>query len=511
MVTRTAVCGARCAGSASLMPAHPSKGKGDLAPGTIIGDRYRIESLLGKGGMGAVYLAFDPKLQRRVALKILGERHRDAPDAVERFIREARGLARCSHPNLVQVYEVFPDPREPWFVMEYHRARTLSQRVRKSGAFPPETAARILRHVCAALGEIHKHGLIHRDIKTANILLTEDRRVILMDFGLVKAPDELSLTLEGMILGTPEYMSPEQAQGKPLTPASDLYSLGIVLYELLTGKVPFTGSTALTVLRKQIQDPPPEIPADRKDIPVPLRAAVRRAMAKDPAERFQTTRAFAEALGAEALGGSASGATAAASAVSAPPTRGSTAPGRPLASLHAAPPPAPSAPARPVPSAPIPARSSRARRVLLATVLFLLGAAGLVAITRDDTLPRGLPPAALPRAQIERLLLKSPLPEAARRLRGACAAPADRPWLEGLYRRLSGPLPLRRTPEPLLLATREAHAALVARLLSDSPGSPWEEKARGHIGALRERLDRDGAAWPPEKLKTLREAAEALR
>ncbi len=478
-----------------MTPAPPPKGKGDLARGMVIGDRYRIESLLGKGGMGAVYLAFDPKLQRRAALKILGERHRDAPDAVERFIREARGLARCSHPNLVQVYEVFPDPREPWFVMEYHRAQTLAQRVRKSGAFPPETASRIVRHLCAALGEIHKHGLIHRDVKAANVLLTEDRRVILMDFGLVKAPDELSLTLEGMILGTPEYMSPEQAQGKPLTPASDLYSLGIVLYELLTGKVPFTGSTALTVLRKQIQEPPPDLPASRTDIPEFLRAAVRRAMAKTPAARFQTTRAFAEALGGGASGVAAAGPAPTAQASAAQASRSGAA--RPQETAAAARVAA--------------ARPSRTRGVLLAAVLVLLGVAGLVAITRDDRVPRALPTAALQRAEIENLFLKSPLPEAARRLRGAHAASGDRAWLEDVYGRLSRPPAARRIPESLLRATQQAHAALVARLLSDVPGSPWEGKARGHLRDLRDRIERDGAFWPPARRDALREAEEAMR
>jgi len=257
---------------------------------------YIIQRLLGKGGMGAVYLAVDPTLKRQVALKVLAPTLAADPEYVARFQREATSLARIRHPNLVHVYAVGEDAGRHFIAMEYLRGQSVADILRRAGPLPVPTAVRILGQVLAALDKVHGAGIVHRDLKPANIMIDEDQRAILTDFGLAKPRHDRSVTTDNTLIGTPEYMAPELAEGQDADFRSDIYALGVILFELVTGRAPFQGNSAFATLRQQIERPVPSASALVPGLPAALDAIIARATAKRPAERYPSVRALAADL-----------------------------------------------------------------------------------------------------------------------------------------------------------------------------------------------------------------------
>ncbi|MFA4986231.1 MAG: serine/threonine-protein kinase [Candidatus Brocadiia bacterium] len=258
---------------------------------------YEIRKLLGSGGMGMVYLAHEMKLDRHVAVKILSPQLALDAAFVERFSREARALAALSHRNLIHVYAI--DRTEDgyhYMAMEYLDGRTLDARILETGGLAVPEALGIMGQVLSALSAIHRAGLVHRDIKPANIMLNKDGRAILMDFGLAKSNDQPGVTREGIIAGTPEYMSPEQARGEELDNRSDLYSLGVVFFEMLTAKVPFEGPSAITILRQHCEDEPPDVMKLRPGLPREVAHVLDVMLAKQASARFGDACDMAAAL-----------------------------------------------------------------------------------------------------------------------------------------------------------------------------------------------------------------------
>ena len=272
----------------------------------LLNGRYRVLRPLGAGGMASVFLAEDLRLGRRVAVKILHEQFASDPSFVARFEGEARMAAALSHPNIVQIYDVGHDNDRRYIVMEYVEGETLKDTVARQGALPVPRALAVIGGVLSALEFAHAHNLIHRDIKAQNILLTPQGAVKVTDFGIARevgggaAP---TLTATGMIIGTAQYFSPEQAQGRPATAQSDVYSAGVVLYEMLTGRLPFEGDNPFAVAMQQINGVPPRPTRLNAAIPPAVEAVVLRALAKDPAARFASARDMKSAVDG-ALGGS---------------------------------------------------------------------------------------------------------------------------------------------------------------------------------------------------------------
>jgi eukaryotic-like serine/threonine-protein kinase len=263
----------------------------------VLGGRYRLEASIGTGGMAQVYRGVDTTLDRTVAIKILAPQFARDPSFVDRFRREAQAAARLNHPNIVNVYDTGVDGDTNYIVMEYVEGRTLAEYLASGGRLAPTRAAGIAEKVAEALAAAHAQGVIHRDIKPANIMVTRDGRVKVMDFGiarLVAGPDTVEQT--AAVLGTAAYLSPEQAQGQTVDARSDLYSLGVVLYEMLAAQPPFTGDSAMAVAYKHVQETPPPPSSLNHDVPPPLDAVVMRALAKNPANRYQTAGEFRDDL-----------------------------------------------------------------------------------------------------------------------------------------------------------------------------------------------------------------------
>jgi serine/threonine protein kinase len=272
--------------------------------GTLTGQRlgtYQLVEKLGQGGMGAVYKARDVSLQRTVAVKVLPAALAADGTYVKRFVREARALAKLSHPNLVHIYHVGQKEGLYYFAMEYVRGRSLFGMVRGSGALTVAEFLRISGQTLAALHKIHSVGMTHRDVKSSNVIIEDDTgRAVLMDFGLAKersTPEsEPALTSAGVVLGTPEYMSPEQCEGREVDARSDIYSMGIMAYEMLTGEMPFTGKSAIAVLRQQVDSPPPSLLEKRPEVPRELDRVLAKALAKVPDERYGSAAEMAADL-----------------------------------------------------------------------------------------------------------------------------------------------------------------------------------------------------------------------
>ncbi len=256
--------------------------------------QFQVTRELGRGGMAVVYEAYQPALQRCVAIKVLPPQLGLDPDFVTRFRHEAIAAARLKHPHIVTVYDVGSEGGVNYIVMELVEGESLASVIRRSGAMSLERAGRILGQVAAALDYAHAQGFVHRDIKPGNIMLGAGDHVTLMDFGIAKALSGTRLTQTGATIGTPEYMSPEQVRGAGVDHRSDIYALGIVAYEMLTGNVPFSGTTA-SLLYKQVNEPPP-MEALVTRVPPHVTTAVSRALAKDPTQRFQKASEFAAAL-----------------------------------------------------------------------------------------------------------------------------------------------------------------------------------------------------------------------
>lgn len=254
--------------------------------GTLLSGRYRLESKLGSGGMSTVYLAIDETLGRNVAIKVMHREISDQPDQLERFRREARGVAQLSHPNLVAVIDAGEDGGHPYIVFEYVPGETLKKRIAESGRLATDEATAYAIEIGRGLAAAHAAGLVHRDVKPQNVLIDADGRAKVTDFGIARSIEEHGLTATGRVLGTTDYVSPEQAMGKAVDPRTDVYSLGIVLYEMLTGEVPFTAETQVGVAMKHVNDLMPDVQDRRPDTSAALAAAVDRATAKQPQDRY---------------------------------------------------------------------------------------------------------------------------------------------------------------------------------------------------------------------------------
>ena len=266
-------------------------------PGDLIADRYELEELVGTGGMSTVFRAHDLQLERRVAIKILHEHYAEDPEYLERFRREARAVARLSHPNIVTVIDRGDDDGRQYIVFENVEGENLKELIVRSGPLPVRHALELVLAVADGLAFAHEQGLVHRDVKPQNVLLSREGEIKVTDFGIARSLHvDHGMTQTGTVLGTGEYLAPEQASGKPVSPATDVYSLGVVLWELLAGEVPFTGDNFVAVALRHVNEPPPSLRQRRPDVSPRLDAAVERALAKDPARRFPTMAAFAEEL-----------------------------------------------------------------------------------------------------------------------------------------------------------------------------------------------------------------------
>jgi serine/threonine protein kinase len=335
-------------------------------PGTLIDGRYEVTRLLGRGGMAEVYLAHDRLLDRQVAVKVLREHLSGDDRLLTRFRREARAAAGLSHRNIVAVHDVGVDGDAPFIVMELVRGRPLSDVLTEQGPFSPERVAEIGEAAARALEVAHQAGIVHRDVKPGNVMVTEDGEVKLLDFGIANAVRWTRLTDTPAVQGTAEYMAPERIRGEPADRRSDIYALGVVLYEISVGRPPFAGETPLAIAYRHLEEAPPPPQAVRPDLPAGLSSILLRCLAKQPGDRYGR----AEDLAAD------------------------------LRRFRAGEPPS---------TAPIPARPTlpldldadeepeRPRRwgrvaVVLAVILALLGTALIVPLFRGDPVPAGPKP-----------------------------------------------------------------------------------------------------------------------
>jgi eukaryotic-like serine/threonine-protein kinase len=322
----------------------------------VLLDRYEVGRLLGAGGMAEVFEGRDRLLARRVAIKVPLSQHAHDPEFAHRFRREAQAAASLSHPGVVAVYDTGSENGTHFIVMEYVDGRTLKDVIRAEAPLYPDRAAEICADVCSALAAAHARGLVHRDVKPANIMLMPDGRVKLMDLGIARVAATETVTQTAAMLGTAQYLSPEQAQGQAVDFRSDLYSLGCCLYEMLTGTVPFRGATPVAIAYRHVREDPAAPRLLNPDIPPSLEAVCLKAMAKRPEDRYQTAAEFradlerARAGQRVAAGPAAGAATAAMATTMLPPLAGypgagdatsamggTVAPGR--AARHAEPPP----------------------------------------------------------------------------------------------------------------------------------------------------------------------------
>jgi beta-lactam-binding protein with PASTA domain/predicted Ser/Thr protein kinase len=269
----------------------------------VLGGRYEVEARIGSGGMAEVWKGRDRVLNRTVAIKTLLPQFARDGNFVDRFRREAQAAARLNHPGIVSVYDS-GDGNDPFIVMQYIEGRTLADFLASGKTLPPMQAAEIVQEIAEALAAAHAHGVIHRDIKPANVMVTREGKVLVMDFGIARmiaGPETAPQT--SAVMGTASYLSPEQAQGQPVDARTDIYSLGVVLYELLTGRPPFTGDSPMAIAYKQVNanaSPPSSV---NDDVPPELDAIAMRALSKNPANRYQTAQEFADDLERARKGG----------------------------------------------------------------------------------------------------------------------------------------------------------------------------------------------------------------
>ena len=254
--------------------------------GTTLNGRYRLEARIGAGGMSTVYRATDETLQRPVAIKLMNREIATDSDQLERFRREARAVAQLSHPHIVGVIDYGEDDGRPYIVFEYVEGETLKERIRRRGRLPATEAVAYAIEIARALGVAHARHIVHRDVKPQNVLIDEEGSAKVTDFGIARTRDEEGLTADGRVLGTTDYVSPEQALGRPVTGQSDLYSLGIVLYEMLTGEVPFKGENQVAVAMKHVREEIPDVQSRRPEVSAALAAVVETATAKRVENRY---------------------------------------------------------------------------------------------------------------------------------------------------------------------------------------------------------------------------------
>ena len=254
--------------------------------GTTLNSRYRLEARIGAGGMSTVYRALDETLQRQVAIKLMNREVASDSDQLERFRREARAVAQLSHPHIVGVIDAGEDEGRPYIVFEYVEGETLKERIRRMGRLPIAEAVAYAIEIARALGAAHARHIVHRDVKPQNVLIDEEGSAKVTDFGIARTLDEEGLTADGRVLGTTDYVSPEQALGQPVTGQSDLYSLGVVLYEMLAGEVPFKGETQVSVAMKHVREQIPDLQRVRPEASAALAAVVDTATAKRREDRY---------------------------------------------------------------------------------------------------------------------------------------------------------------------------------------------------------------------------------
>jgi len=264
----------------------------------LFADRYRLERRLGVGGMATVQLAFDTRLERYVAVKLLAEHLAEDSTFVSRFRREALAAARLVHPNIVQVFDFGSETStgRNFIVMEYVDGQSCAEILRDRGPLTPRDAVDILRQACRGLDYAHRNGVVHRDVKPGNLLRNTDGVVKLADFGIAKAAEQSDITKVGSVLGTAAYLSPEQTRGQPAEPGSDLYALGVVAYQLLAGRLPYEAASLTDLVRLQEAGPPPALDEVNRDVPPALAEVVARALARERANRFADAAEMEDAL-----------------------------------------------------------------------------------------------------------------------------------------------------------------------------------------------------------------------
>src|SRR6478609_10289839 len=255
--------------------------------GTVLSGRYRLESKLGSGGMSTVYLSRDSTLERWVAVKVMHREMSDQPDQIERFRREARAVAKLSHPNVVAVIDAGEDGGHPYIVFEYVEGETLKQRIARLGALDTQEALAYAIEIGRGLTVAHARNMVHRDIKPQNVLIDAEGRAKLTDFGISRQLEQDGMTATGRVLGTTDYVAPEQAMGHPVDIRSDIYSLGVVLYEMLVGQVPFHADSQVGVAMKHVNEELPDVQNRRPEISAAAALVVERATAKEPGDRYQ--------------------------------------------------------------------------------------------------------------------------------------------------------------------------------------------------------------------------------
>ena len=262
----------------------------------ILNNRYELEQKIGEGGMARVYRGRDLRLNRRIAVKVLHSHYASDPGFLQRFHHEAQAAANLRHPNIVDVYDVGLDGDVHYIVMEYVDGSDLKALLARGGPLPIDQAVAIAEAVASGLSAAHRVGLVHRDIKPQNIIVGPGGQVKITDFGIAKSALSTAMTETGVTFGTADYISPEQARGQPATPRSDIYSLGVTLYEMLTGRLPFSGESSIAVAMQHVGEEPPPLRMLNPRIPPALEALTLRAMSKDPDARPATAQEFVRLL-----------------------------------------------------------------------------------------------------------------------------------------------------------------------------------------------------------------------
>jgi serine/threonine-protein kinase len=361
-----------------------------------IAGRYVLEGRLGFGGMSTVHLALDKRLERQVAVKLLAEHLADDPAFVSRFQREAQAAARLVHPNIVQVFDSGRDERsERYFiVMEYIEGSSCAEILRDDGWVEVDEALRIIEQACEGLHYAHRHGVVHRDVKPGNLLRAREGEVKLADFGIAKATEQSSITQVGSVLGTAAYLAPEQARGEEAGPSADLYALGVVTYQLISGRLPYEATSLTELALKQQQEEPPTLDTLVAAVSPELADAVAMALALDPRERYASAREMRRGLSDGARGIApaerlAPGRTAPATSATTVLATGRKAAGqsRPAKSVAPRRPrqgPAPEA-QKPAPRAPAPAARRRSNKPLLALLGLLVVVLAVIAVVLVST------------------------------------------------------------------------------------------------------------------------------
>ena len=280
-----------------------------MATEELFADRYKLDRRLGVGGMATVQLAFDTRLERNVAVKLLAEHLAEDASFVSRFRREALAAAKLVHPNIVQVFDFGTDEasQRQFIVMEFVDGQSCAELLRDRGPMAPRDAVEILTQACRGLDYAHRNGVVHRDVKPGNLMVNTDGVVKLADFGIAKAAEQSDITKVGSVLGTAAYLSPEQTRGEKAGPASDLYALGVVSYQLMAGKLPYEAASLTDLARLQEAGAPPRLTDINRDVPPALSAAVTRALARNAADRYEDAAEMEDALrdGLAGIGGTA--------------------------------------------------------------------------------------------------------------------------------------------------------------------------------------------------------------